>query len=80
MSSITIQIPEFLHRQVERIAAQDSMSVDQFFVTAASEKLPVMEAVDYIAARAARADDAAFMEAISHIPDTPVTEEWDRMP
>ena len=75
MSSITIQIPEFLHRQVERLAAQDRMSVDQFFATAASEKLSVMEAVDYIAARA---DEATFLEEIGHIPDAPVTEEWDR--
>jgi len=80
MSSITIQIPDFLHRQVERLASRDSMSVDQFFATAASEKLSVMEAVDYISARAARADDAAFMEAVSHIPDVPVTAEWNRMP
>ena len=80
MSAITIQIPDFLRRQVERLAAENSMSVDQFFTTAASEKVSVIEAVDYIAARAARAKDAAFEEAISHIPDTPVTESWDKMP
>ena len=74
------QIPEFLHRQVEQIASQDSLSVDQFFATAASEKLSVMEAVDNIAAGASRADDTAFLEAARHIPDAPVTEEGDRMP
>lgn len=77
MSAITIQIPDSLRRHVERLAAADSISVDQFFATAASEKLSVIEAVDYIASRA---DDAAFMEAISHIPDAPITEAWDKMP
>ncbi len=80
MSSITIQVPDFLRRQVERLSAQDGLTVDQFFATAASEKIAVMEAVDYIGQRAARADDKAFLEAISHIPAAPISEVWDKMP
>lgn len=79
MSSITIQVPDFLRRQVERLSAKDGVSVDQFFALAASEKLSVLEAVDYIAARAAKADDAAFEEAIKSIPSVPVTDAWDRL-
>jgi hypothetical protein len=80
MSSITIQVPDFLRRQVERLTAKDGLTVDQFFATAASEKIAVMEAVDYIGQRAARADDDAFLKAVSHIPSAPVTEAWDQMP
>ena len=80
MSTITIQIPDSLHRHVERLAAEDRITVDQFFATAASEKLSVIEAVDYIAARAARANDTDFLKAVSQIPNAPVTEEWDKMP
>ena len=80
MSTITIQIPDSLRRQVERLVAEDQITVDQFFATAASEKLSVIEAVDYIAARASRADDVAFLEAVSRIPDAPVTEVWDQVP
>ncbi len=65
---------------MERLAAADQITVDQFFATAASEKLSVIEAVDYIAARASRADDAAFLEAVGHIPDALVTEDWDKLP
>lgn len=80
MSSITIQIPDYLRKQVEHLAAQEGFSVDQFFATAVSEKLAVLESVDYIQARAARADDVAFREAISQIPAAPIVEEWDQMP
>lgn len=80
MSSITIQVPEFLRRQIERLTAEDGLTVDQFFVTAASEKIAMLEAVDYIGQRAARADDAAFLDAISRVPAIPVTETWDQMP
>ena len=79
MSSITIQIPDFLRQQVERLTAEAGFSVDQFFVTAASEKIAVIEEGGYIQRRAARADDDAFLEAISHIPATPVSETWDRL-
>ncbi len=79
MSSITIQVPDFLRRQVERLTAQDGLTVDQFFTTAASEKIAVMEAVDYIGQRAAKADDAAFLDAMAKVPATPVTEAWDKL-
>jgi len=80
MSSITIQIPDYLRKQVEHLAAEEGFWVDQLFATAASEKLAVLEAVDYIQARASRADDGAFREAISQIPAAAIVEEWDQMP
>lgn len=79
MSSVTIQIPEYLRRQVERLTAEDGFTVDQFFATAASEKIAVMEAESYIRQRADRADDSAFLDAVAHIPATPITESWDRI-
>ena len=80
MSSITIQIPDYLRKQVEDLAAEEGFSVDQFFATAASEKLAMLEAGDYIQARASRADEATFRDAISQIPATPIVEEWDQLP
>lgn len=76
MGTITIQIPDYLLRHVGRLVAEDGMSVDQFFATAAAEKLSVIEAFDYLASRAFRANDAAFLEALSHIRDSPVTDFW----
>jgi hypothetical protein len=79
MSSITIKIPDFLENQIQRLAVEGGLSVDQFFASAASEKLAVLEADSYIRQRAAMADGAAFNDAISQIPDTPVSEEWDQI-
>ena len=74
MSTITIQIPDYLRRHVERLAVADGISVDQLFATAASEKLSVIEAFDYLASRASRANDATFLKALAHISDSPVTD------
>jgi hypothetical protein len=80
MSTITIQVPDYVRHQVERLAAEDGISVDQFFTTAASEKLSEMEAGDYISTRATRANDAAFEAALEHIPNIPVTDSSDELP
>ena len=80
MSTITIQIPEYLREQVERLSAEEGFTVDQFFATAASEKLSVIRELDYIQSRAARANDQEFLALLQKIPADPVTEDWDHLP
>jgi len=80
MSCVTIQIPDYLRKQVERFCAREGLDIDQFFATAASEKIAVLEAIDYISARASQASDEAFKDAVASIPAAPVTDEWDRLP
>jgi hypothetical protein len=80
MSTITIKIPEYLREQVERLSASEGFTVDQFFATAASEKLSVICELDYIRTKATNADDQEFLEALKHIPDAPVAGTWDHMP
>lgn len=77
MSTVSIQISESVKRHVERLAAKEGISVDQFYASAAAEKLAALEAADYIAKRAARADRAAFLSVLAKVPDTE-PEEWDR--
>jgi hypothetical protein len=80
MSTLTIQIPESVRKNVERLAKADGVSVDQFFSTAAAEKLAVLETVDYIRARAERADESAYAKVLEKIPAAPPAEDWDRLP
>jgi hypothetical protein len=80
LNTITIQIPDYLRRQVESLTSAEGYTVDQFFATAASEKLAVIREHNYIAERAQRADEQAFEAALKAIPDNPEVEEWDRKP
>ena len=79
MSTVSISVPDSVKRNVERLAAKDGISVDQFYATAAAEKLSALETADYIAQRAARADREAFLRVMEKVPDVP-PEEWDRLP
>ena len=80
MSTITIEIPEYLRKQVEALSAAEGFSIDQFFATAASEKLSVIRELDYIASRAAGADEAEFEEVLKCIQASSEVPEWDRLP
>ena len=79
MSTVSIRIPDSVKRHVERLAAKDGISVDQFYASAAAEKLAALETADYIAQRAARADREAFLRVLAKVPDAE-PEAWDRLP
>lgn len=79
MSALTIHLPNSIRAHVERLAAADGITVDQFIATATAEKLAVLEAENYIQSRAKQADDAAFERLLGKIPAAQPTEEWDRL-
>jgi len=79
MSTVSIEIPESVKRQVERLAAREGISVDQFYASAAAEKLAALESAGYIAQRAARSDREAFLRVLAKVPQIE-PEEWDRPP
>ena len=80
MSTVTIQIPDSIRRNAERLAAEDGISLDQFLSTAAAEKMAAIETADYITRRAERADDKAFEAVLKKIPAREPEEDWDKMP
>jgi hypothetical protein len=79
MSTVSIHIPESVKRHVERLAAREGISVDQFYASAAAEKLAALETADYIARRVARADREEFLRVLAKVPPAE-PEEWDRLP
>ena len=79
MSTLTVQLPDSLKEQVERLALKDGSSVGQFLALAAAEKVSAMETGNYLAQRTARADRAAFLKVMAKVPDTE-PEPWDRLP
>jgi uncharacterized protein (DUF1778 family) len=60
VSNYALRLPASLKREIERTAAADGTTINQFIVSAAAEKLSALRTADYFTARAARADLAAF--------------------
>jgi len=79
MSSITVQLPDALHRTIKVLAEQEGYSIDQFLASAAAEKLAAMKTLDFLRAEAEqgrREDFDRFLAAVPHQPPS----ETDRMP
>lgn len=79
MSTIQIELPDSLYRQLRVLAEQDGVSVDQFLATAAAEKLSALHTADYLADRAARAGTRAeFLRLLEKVADVEPP-EYDRL-
>ncbi len=59
-ANYALRLPRSLKAEVERLAAQDGTSVNQFIATAVAEKVSAMETAQFFAQRRAQADFEAF--------------------
>jgi len=69
MSTISLRIPDSLHKQIRKLADQDGISMNQFISTAAAEKLAALMTVDYLAEHAQRGSREKFEAALAKLPD-----------
>lgn len=59
-STYPLRLPRSIKAEVERLAKQDGISINQFIATAVAEKLSAMQTAEFFTERRARADFAAF--------------------
>lgn len=59
-STYPLRLPHSIKAEVERLAKQDGISINQFIATAVAEKLSAMRTAEFFTERRARADFAAF--------------------
>jgi uncharacterized protein (DUF1778 family) len=69
MSTISLRLPDSLHKQIRRLAEQDGISVNQFITIAATEKVAALLTVDNLEERAKRGSREKFEAALAQLPD-----------
>lgn len=79
MSTVTVQLPNSLHRKIIELAQADGTSVEQFLATAAAEKMAALLTVDYLRREAALGSRADFDRVLSMVPSVP-PEPGDELP
>ena len=70
MSTLSIRIPDSLHRAVRELADDDNVSINQFIAFAVTEKVASLRTVDYLRQRASQAKLADFDRLLSMVPDS----------
>ncbi len=74
MSSLTIELPDSLRKNIEALAAKEGFTVSQFIASAAGEKLAVLMTMDYLRREAAAGRRADFDKFLAAVPDAPPIE------
>lgn len=74
MSTLSLRIPDSLHRTLKSAADHDGVSINQFVSLAVAEKLSALQTYNLIAERAAKGSHDAFLKAMSMVPTGEVIE------
>lgn len=77
MSTISVRLPDSLHRMAKTIAAEDHVSMNQFIASAVAEKVAALTTESYLKERAERASAEKFRAAMAAVPAV-LPKEFDR--
>jgi predicted transcriptional regulator len=67
MSTLSLRLPESLHKQVRELAKKEGISINQFLATAVAEKMSALMTEEYLESRAKRGSREAFERAMGKV-------------
>lgn len=69
MSTLSIRLPESVHRKLKEMADKEGVSMNQLVSLAVSEKISALLTVEYLEERALKASDKDYRELLSKVPN-----------
>ncbi len=67
MSTISLRLPDSLHKEIRKLAQRENVSINQLATLAIAEKVAALETADYLLQRASRADKKKFHRAMAKV-------------
>jgi hypothetical protein len=71
MSTMSLRLPDYLHKSARQLAKSEHISVNQLVSTALAEKISALATEDYLDALAAQGSREAFNRVMSKAKDRP---------
>lgn len=75
MSTLSLRLPNSLHKMVKELAEREGVSMNQFISTAVAEKLSALLTEEYLEKRASRGSRKRFERVLRKVPDGEPPEE-----
>ena len=69
MSSISLRLPESLHKKARDLAKKENTSINQLVSSALAEKISAITTEEYIQTRSKRASKAKFRKVLAKVKD-----------
>jgi len=70
MSTMTVRLPESLHDQLKELAKAEGISINQFLIVAAAEKMSALKTVEYLESEAELGSRKGFERVLRKVPDS----------
>jgi hypothetical protein len=67
MSTLSLRLPDSLHKQVRELANKEGISINQFVATAVAEKMSALLTEEYLEGRAKRGNRERFERAMAKV-------------
>lgn len=67
MSTLSLRLPESLHKSARELAKKEKISINQLVTLALAEKVSALGVQDYLEKRAKRASEAKFDAAMAKV-------------
>lgn len=77
MSTISLRLPESLHKKARELANKEHTSINQLVASALAEKISALMTEEYIQDRAKRASKEKFKKILSKVPNVE-PEDYDK--
>jgi len=78
MSNLTVRLPDSLHERLKMLAQAEGVSINQFMVLAAAEKMSALETEDFLTQEAKKGSAKRLKKTLRRMPDVE-PEEHDRL-
>jgi len=78
MTTLSLRLPESLHKEVKNLAKHEGISINQFISSAVAEKMSALLTEEYLLERAKKSNKKSFLNAMSKVPDVE-PEEIDKL-
>uniref|UniRef100_Q3ATY2 Toxin-antitoxin system HicB family antitoxin n=1 Tax=Chlorobium chlorochromatii (strain CaD3) TaxID=340177 RepID=Q3ATY2_CHLCH len=67
MNTLSLTLPESLHKSAREIAEKENITINQLITSALAEKISALGAEDYLEMRARHASKAKFLNAMAKV-------------
>ena len=71
MASLSLRLPDSIHRHIREIARREGVSINQFISAAVSEKVSAIMTEELLEARAKRGKKQTLKKILDKVPDRP---------
>lgn len=77
MATLSLRLPDSLHRHLKELAEKEKVSINQLISTAVAEKMSALMTADYLEGMAAKGSREAFEAVLAKVPDVE-PDPWDQ--